>query len=204
MNALQPSRQNMAGIFGMRTAMRLALAALLGITLLALALPARSASAATVGDCATVTHLGDSAWGKIRWAGMSQCYSLYLDEGYMYTFTVDAGDRYYTSSSNVYDPLGDSVLTLYRDTTGRVQVNDPFNAAYFETVGVNDDYAPSVHRGSRLTVDLSAGSGRANPRSTLYVARVSGYATAVGTYSITVTRAAVADLGSCDSYFSCR
>ena len=180
---------------GLRSFAVVALAAVM----LVAGLPSREASAATVGNCDTVASYPRTSFGKIRWAGMSQCFAMFLEHGFTYTITVDAGHRSYAHSTNYYEPLGDSVLVLFKSNTPGVGVNDPYNAAFFDYVGMNDDYAVPAHLGSRITYEVTG-----NPHmSTLFIARVSGFNQAVGTYSISVTRSVQADIDHCEHIFAC-
>ncbi len=162
-------------------------------------LPARDASAATVGNCDTVASYPQLSYGKIRWAGMSQCFAMLLEHGYAYTITVDAGHRSYAQSQNYYEPLGDSVLLLYKSTVPGVSVNDPYNAGNFSYIGMNDDYAAPAHLGSRISYEVTGSPGM----HTLFVARVSGFNQAVGTYSISVTRSVQVNIAPCVHVFAC-
>ena len=199
MDARLPSIPRQLPTSAKQLGVRLTCAALLAGMLLLTALSAGTTRAAPVGNCDTVAGYPAMQYGKIRWAGMSQCFAMDLEHGYTYTITVDAGDRSFASSNNVYDPLGDSVLLLYRAKVDRIQINAPYDAAYYDYVGMNDDYAVPAHLGSRMTVSVT---GDAN-RSTRFIARVSGFNTAVGAYSISVTRSVQADPGACAHVFAC-
>ena len=199
MNSAQILRQGRLALPARQVCFRFAIVGMLAAMLLLATMPAQSTRAATVGNCDTLAAYPQYSWGKIRWSGMSQCFAMMLDHGFTYTITVDAGSREFAGSNNPYEPLGDSVLILYRSNVDRIQINDPYNASYFSYVGMNDDYAIPSHLGSRISYEVTGESGR----SSLFIARVSGFGGAVGTYSITVTRSVSADLDDCRHIFEC-
>ena len=199
MNSAQTFGQRLSEIPARQMGFRFAIVGLLAATLLITALPPQSTHAATVGNCDTIAAYPQYSWGKIRWSGMSQCFAMMLEHGFTYTITVDAGSREFAGSNNPYEPLGDSVLILYRSNTDRIQINDPYNASYFSYVGMNDDYAIPTHLGSRISYEVTGERGR----SSLFVARVSGFNSAIGTYSISVTRSISIDLDDCRHIFEC-
>lgn len=192
-NLSQRALKSPASRFGFR----LALTAILSSALLLTAFPAATTEAATVGNCQNARSYPGASTGEIRWSGMAECFSMFLEHGFIYTITVDAGPSSYRYSRNINDPLGDSVLTLYRSKLPGIGIEDPYNDTIFEQVAMNDDYALPAHLGSRVTYDVTG-----TPyMSTLFVARVAGYGTTVGTYSITVNRSAVADLDACEHVY---
>lgn len=179
--------------------MRIVAVAVLVAVMLVAGLPSRDASAATVGNCDAVVSYPQTASGTIRRAGASQCFAMFLEHGFIYTITIDAGPREYAGSTSLRAPLGDSVLVLYKSRFPGISVSDPYDAGSFDYVGMNDDYALPTHLGSRITYEVTG-----NPRmSTLFVARVSGFNQAVGTFTLSVTRSVEVDLDGCEHIFAC-
>jgi hypothetical protein len=163
----------------------------------ALAVP-HSADAAVIGDCATVTRLNGTGYGKIRWAGMSQCFTLNLKAGYTYTITTEVGSPSDAWSSNVLDPLGDSVMELWARKDG-VWAQPSFDQSQFNLVAYNDDYNAPRSLASRIVFTVPGTFGEERE----YVVRVSGYGAAVGTYSVSVSSAVVAAPNPCEMVFGC-
>ncbi len=178
--------------------LRLALIPVLTLVALGAALAApHSADAATVGDCATVTDLrvNGTGFGKIRWAGMSQCFAITLKGGYSYTITTEVGSPAEAYSSNIYGMLGDSVMELWSRKDGTF-IQPTFDQSQFNLVAWNDDYS-STTLASRITFTAPGSFGEQHD----YVIKVRGYGSAVGRYSVIASEYLVASPSPCTIYY---
>ena len=179
--------------------LRLALIPLITVVALgALVAAPRSADAATVGNCVTVTDLrpGGTGFGKIRWAGTSQCFAIMLKGGYSYTFTTEVGPHSEAYSSDPYSMLGDSVMELWAQKDGTF-LFPSYDQSQFNFVTSNDDYNAPATYGSQINFTAPGEFGVEK----LHIIRISGYGSAIGRYSVTASEYLVAAPAPCGWYY---
>ena len=183
----------------MQRGFRLALVPVLALVAVgSLVATPRSAEAATVGNCVTVSDLNGTAYGKIRWTGMAQCFAINLKSGYSYTFTTEVGDPSEAYSASIYSMLGDSTMQLWAQKDG-VFIEPGYDALRFNLIALNDDYNAPTTYASQITYTPPGAFGEER----LHIIRVAGYGSAVGRYSVTASEWLQIAQPPCQVFYGC-